>query len=216
MLQHLTSIVAIDRHGAIGCKNRLPWTIKSDLSFFRRTTLGNTVIMGRKTYDSIGGCLKGRTNLVLSHNSVLFRPSESCRLVNSVSETLAAAFSLNEDNTYIIGGAATYTEFAPLVDRYLVTVVEHVAPDADAFLSDEIMQEYSAWPCEEIASFPAEEGRDEFPFRIISYSAPDGRERSEARKALAHQYLSKRQTGSDGKNPPARKSRDTSEAAFLF
>lgn len=215
MLQHLTSIVAIDRLGAIGCRNQLPWTIKSDMAFFRQTTMGHTVVMGRKTFESIGSCLKGRTNLVLSHNTVLFSSTDSCRLVNSVEETLAGALSLGED-TYIIGGAATYTEFASLVDRYLITIVEHAAPDADAFLSQAIRDEFEGWPSEEIASHEAEPGRDDFPFRIMSYVAPDALERRELRKAQAHQYMTKRLNNPARKTTPPRKTKVSSQAAFSF
>ncbi|MCK9540925.1 MAG: dihydrofolate reductase [Novosphingobium sp.] len=216
MHQNLTSIVAIDRHGAIGCQNRLPWSIKSDMAFFRRTTMGHTVIMGRKTHDSIGGCLKGRTNLVLSHNAVLFPSTEACRLVNSVAETLAVADAVNCTETFVIGGAATYAEFAPFVDRYLVTMVSHDAPDADAFLSQQIRAEYSQWTASQIAEFPAKPGQDEFAFRIMSFVAPDADERREMRKAIANQFLAKRPNQAN-KTPKRRGSFDTSsQIAFSF
>lgn len=215
MYEHLTSIVAIDRQGAIGCKNRLPWSIKSDLAFFKRTTLNNIVIMGRKTYESIGGCLKGRTNLVLSHNTILFDSTETCKLVNSVDETLSETLSSKGKEVFVIGGAATYLEFAPLVDQYLVTIVDHHASDADAFLSDVIRNEFASWPAEQIGEFPAEPGRDEFAFRIIRYSAPDAAERAEQRKAIANRILSKRLNQSS-KSAYRRPPRESSQEAFSF
>jgi dihydrofolate reductase len=192
MHQHLTSIVAIDAQGAIGCKNRLPWSIKSDMAFFRATTLHNAVIMGRRTYESIGGCLRDRKNLVLSHSAVLFESTENCKLVNSVDEALAAASRVSDGETFVIGGAATYSEFAPYVDSYLVTVVEHHVEDADAFLEQDILAEFGSWPSEEIGRYPATPGRDQFAFRILRYSAPDAAERAEKREAIARSFLSKR------------------------
>jgi dihydrofolate reductase len=173
--------MAIDRHGAIGCQNRLPWSIKTDMSFFRHTTLGKTVIMGRKTFESIGGCLKGRTNLILSHNDVLFASTESCRLTLSVDEALAFIESRSIQEAYVVGGAATYLELAPFVDRYLVT-----------FVAREILEELKTWPNSELASHPADPGRDEFPFRIVEFVAPNAAERCEQRTALANQLLAKR------------------------
>jgi dihydrofolate reductase len=216
MRNHLTSIVAIDRRGAIGCKNRLPWSIKSDMAFFRKTTMGNAVIMGRKTYDSIGGCLKGRQNLVLSHSATLFPSTETCRLVNSVDESLAIGLKMGENESFVIGGAATYLEYAPLVDRYLVTMVDHEAEDADAFLATDIMNEFQSWKGEEIAYFPAEAGRDEFAFRILSFSAPDSHERLETRKALGNQFLSKALSQTKRSAGGSKLGQPALQSAFLF
>ena len=213
MRQNLTSIVAIDRRGAIGCKNRLPWSIKSDMAFFRRTTMDHTVIMGRKTYDSIGGPLKRRNNLVLSHNAVLFESTDGCVLVNSVEEALAK--SHQEQETFIVGGGATYTEFTHVVDRYLVTIVDHEADDADAFLAASIMAEFAAWPGQEMAQYAASPGQDEFAFRIMSYSAPDADERREMRKALANQHLEKR-LNVVHRSPPRRRPASGGPAAVSF
>ena len=189
MRHHLTSIVAIDTHGAIGCKNHLPWTIKSDLAFFRRTTLGHSIIMGRKTYDSVGGGLKGRTNLVLSHNTVLFKSNETCKHVGSVCEALATI--RRDENAFVVGGAATYIEFSRYVDRYLVTVVEHEAADADAFLSADILRDLKNWSVSEIGKFPAVSGKDEFPFTILEFLAPDAEMRRLRRDRIVGEYLEK-------------------------
>ena len=216
MIEHLTSIVAIDRRGAIGCKNHLPWSIKNDMKFFRRTTTGHTVVMGRKTYDSIGGCLTNRRNLVLSHTFGLFASSDDCKPVNSLEETMAEAVNIGDTETYVIGGAATYSVFAPFVDRYLVTQVDHVAEDADAFLSPELLGEFKGWQAEEVANYPALEGVDQFGFRIMQFDAPDAFERRELRKAMAHQWLG---SNAKTKSGPARArsaSLKAAQAAFSF
>lgn len=216
MRHYLTSIVAIDRRGAIGCKNRLPWSIKSDLAFFRKTTIGNNVIMGRKTFESIGGCLKGRTNFVLSHNVVLFDSTDTCKLVTSVGEALAMASPRDELETFVIGGAATYSEFAPFIDRYLVTIVDHVAEDADSFLDDNIRTEINSWNSAELGTFPAEPGRDDFGFRIVEYLAPDAQGRQERRKALASQLRAKALNQKPSRSDRRANSTPKSQAAFSF
>lgn len=192
MIDQLTSIVAVDRRGAIGCKNRLPWSIKSDLAFFKKTTLGNSVVMGRKTYESIGGRLPGRKNLVLSHNAVLFPSTDELRLVLSVDEALAKAMSDKTPQTFVVGGAATYEEFSELVDRYLVTIVDYETPGADAFLASDIIDEMQGWSSETLGSFAAEPGRDDYSFKIMSFTAPDVLERRAVRIARAERFMSNR------------------------
>lgn len=204
-LDNLTAIVAIDLRGAIGCRNSLPWRLRSDMKFFRETTTDNTVIMGRKTYDSIGGCLKHRKNVVLSHNGVLFPSTENCQLALSVEEALFRAAQLPEKECFVIGGAITYHQFAPFVDRYLVTIVDHAVADADATLSDRVMGAIRSWDRLELASFPASKGQDDFPFGIYELRAPDAEVRSASRERMIGEYkkrisqLSRRKSASRAK-----------------
>lgn len=181
----LTAIVALDRNGAIGCQNRLPWAIKSDMAFFRRTTMGHIVVMGRKTHASIGGCLKGRQNIILSHSAELFPTTENCNFVSAVSEALALVQSSAATEAFVVGGANTYEQFAEFVDRYLVTFVDHEAEDADAFLSSNVREAFSSWKTEELGCFPAVEGQDQFAFKIFSFTAPDIAYRQADRLSLA-------------------------------
>ena len=176
-LKTLTSIVAIDRHGAIGIQNALPWRLKNDLSFFKETTISNTVIMGRKTYESIGGFLPKRKNVVLTHNFDLFQGADDCRVALSLSEALYRAETDSSAEIFVVGGAQTYLLFAPLIDRYLVTLVDHVVPSADAFLDKSIMDDFRNWNHSEKASFPATPGIDEFPFRVLEVRPPDTNDR---------------------------------------
>jgi dihydrofolate reductase len=183
-MKTLTSIVAVNRQGAIGCKNQLPWRLRTDLNFFRRTTSHNVVILGRLTYESIGKCLPDRTNLVLSHNAVLFQSTPDCRIVCSIEEALFSAARFRSKEAFVIGGASTYEQFAPLVDRYLITVVEKNVPDADAFLSEEVFGDLDNWTKETIAEFPAVAGVDEVPFAIYEWTARNSAERQEQRQAI--------------------------------
>ncbi|CCA91048.1 dihydrofolate reductase [Novosphingobium sp. PP1Y] len=185
----LTAIVAIDRHGAIGCKNHLPWSIKSDMAFFRKTTTGNIVVMGRKTHDSIGGCLKGRENVILSRRAPLFNSTDSCRFVSELPEAIAAIECCSAKEAFVIGGAYTYEEFYNLVDRFLVTFVDHVAEDADAFLSKSIIDEFCDWRSEDLGEFPAVPGQDQYGFRIKCFTAPNLLNRRAYRAEIASRAL---------------------------
>ena len=190
-MKTLTSIVAVSRKGAIGCKNQLPWRLKTDLNFFRRTTSNNVVILGRMTYESIGKCLPDRTNLVLSHNAVLFQATADCSVVCSIEEALYSAARFRTKETFVIGGASTYEQFAPLVDRYLITVVEKDVPDADAFLSEAVFGDPDNWVKETIAEFPAVPGMDEVPFAIYEWVAKDSGQRQLRRQAILDNFAQK-------------------------
>jgi dihydrofolate reductase len=181
MRRHLTSIVAIDRNGAIGCKNHLPWQLKSDLAFFRKTTLGHSVVMGRKTFDSIGGCLKGRSNLILTKRASLYDGTENCQFFHTPYEALDVALHKNEDETFVIGGASTYSLFCEFVDRYIVTIVDCEASEPDAFLSEGIINMFSNWQKETIMEISASPGRDDHSFRVVSYTSPRSQEMSKLR-----------------------------------
>ena len=188
----LTSILAMDSKGAIGCKNALPWRLRSDLAFFKKTTTDSCVIMGRKTFESLGSkCLPSRDNVVLSHNNVLFPATERCKLALSISEALFTAEQFGAEETYVIGGGLTYSQFAPLVDRYLVTIVDHEVPQADAYVADDILSDLTKWSRDEIAKYPATVGQDDHPFAVYEIWAPDADARATKRAELITSYRAK-------------------------
>ncbi len=194
-LHRLTSIVAIDLRGAIGCDNTLPWRLKSDMAFFREQTVGNTVIMGRKTYNSIGSKpLPRRNNIILSHNTVLFEAVPSRQLALSVDEALYRAGKNSDEECFVIGGAQTYEQFDELVDRYLVTVVDHEVPNADAFLSSSVLRSFREWERMELSSFGASSDQDEFAFSIFEIKAPNAGSRRLRRQQIIESYASKAET----------------------
>jgi dihydrofolate reductase len=162
----LTAIVACDRNGAIGRAGGLPWRIRSDLAFFKATTLGHPVIMGRTTAESIGRPLPGRANIVLTPRGLA---GEGWVQVPSPQAALAACAAAP---AFVIGGAQVYAAFAPLVARWLVTHVEAEVADADAFLDPALLEQWSAWPAEELARHPAAPPADEYAIRIMAYAAP--------------------------------------------
>jgi len=122
----LTLVVAMARNRVIGLDNRLPWRLPEDLRFFKRVTLGKPVIMGRRTHESIGRPLPGRSNIVLTAQADY--PAAGCRVAHSLAQALAAAEPAAE--AMVIGGAAVYAQLLPCADRiYLTEVAAAVAGD---------------------------------------------------------------------------------------
>jgi len=115
----ITMIAAMARNRTIGIDNKLPWRIPDDMAFFKRTTTGTTVVMGRKTLQSFGGPLPNRRNVVLTR-SADFR-EEGCEVVHSVEEALE---KLRGEDLMIIGGEQIYRLFLPHADRLLLTEID--------------------------------------------------------------------------------------------
>lgn len=113
-------IVAVAKNGTIGDKNALLWHISEDMRFFKRTTSGHPVIMGRKTYDSLGRPLPNRTNVVISRTA---QHIEGCQVARSLEE--AVAMFPAEEEVFIIGGAQIYALALEIADRIYLTRVEH-------------------------------------------------------------------------------------------
>ncbi|NJD32902.1 MAG: dihydrofolate reductase [Gammaproteobacteria bacterium] len=121
-------IVATDEHGGIGLRGGLPWHLPNDLKRFKALTMGKPIVMGRRTYDSIGRALPGRTNIVVTRQPGL--AIDGCRVVPSLAAALAAAGDAEE--TCVIGGAGIYREALPLAATLYVTRV-HATVGADTF-----------------------------------------------------------------------------------
>ena len=123
-------IVAISENNAIGRNNELLWHISADLKFFKKQTLGWPVIMGRKTFESIGRALPGRANIVISRN---FNTGEEVEVVGSLKEAFAIAESTNLEKCFVMGGGQIYAQALEFADRLVVTHVHTVIDDADTF-----------------------------------------------------------------------------------
>ena len=124
----ITIIVARDRQGGIGRNNALPWHLPEDLQHFKSTTMGHPIIMGRKTFESIGRPLPGRRNLVVSRNPDWTHPG--CERATSIEEAVMHCAASPE--VFVIGGAQLYQQALPLADRLLITEVD-VDAQADTF-----------------------------------------------------------------------------------
>ena len=127
-------IVARADNGVIGVDNQLPWHLPCDLKYFKQVTMGKPVVMGRKTFESIGRPLPGRTNVVITRNAIWSAPGT--RVVGSLADALMLATAQADldgaDEVMVIGGATLYREAIDQVDRMYVTQV-HVSPYGDAF-----------------------------------------------------------------------------------
>lgn len=132
-MARLALIAAVALNGVIGRDNALPWRLPGDLRFFKRTTLGKPVVMGRKTWDSIGGkALPGRTNIVLTRDPAFAPPAAVVR--HGFGEALALARAIADrdgvDEFCVIGGESLFREALPLADRIYFTEVM-VEPPGD-------------------------------------------------------------------------------------
>ena len=123
MIEHkptISMIAALDEKGVIGVDGGLPWRLSAELKWFRASTLGKPVVMGRKTYDSIGRPLPKRLNIVMTRSADY--EAAGCVVVGSVAEALAACG--NAEEVMIIGGEAIYHLFLPLTTRLYLSFVE--------------------------------------------------------------------------------------------
>ena len=116
----LSIVVAMDSNRLIGKDNGLPWHLPADLAFFKKLTTGNTILMGRKTFDSIGRPLPNRRNIVITRNADI--EITDCEVVNSIEKALSLVQS--ETEVMVIGGAKLYQQILPIADRLYITQVE--------------------------------------------------------------------------------------------
>lgn len=128
----IIGIAAVDRKGAIGKGGKLPWHYSADMKFFRQTTTGHAVVMGRKTWLTIGKPLKNRLNIVLSRDSNI-EPQESLLVLSDVDSVIAFSEKLTTD-LFVIGGAQVYEAFLPHIDQWIITQVPLTVSGADAFM----------------------------------------------------------------------------------
>lgn len=126
-------IVARSRNGVIGKENKLLWHISEDLKRFKSLTLGHPIIMGRKTYESIGRPLPERQNIIITRNKEFLAPD--CVVVGSLEEALEIASEKDKEEIFIIGGAEIYKQAFPLTDRLYITEV-NLEVEGDAFFPD--------------------------------------------------------------------------------
>ncbi len=132
MLRPLALIVARARNGVIGARGTLPWRIPEDLKHFRRVTTGHAIVMGRKTYESIGRPLPDRRNIVVSRQPALVLAG--CEVAPSLESALVLARATDPE-PIVIGGAELYREALPAATRVFLTDV-HAEPEGDAFFPE--------------------------------------------------------------------------------
>jgi dihydrofolate reductase len=138
----ITAIVAIAKNFAIGKDGKLPWHYSSDLKFFKETTAGNAVVMGFRTWESIGKALPKRLNIVLSRSAALENRADVL-LLRSRDEVLALARYLKGD-LFIIGGAQTFEAFSDVIEKWIVTEIPETVEDADAFMPEDFLSGFQS------------------------------------------------------------------------
>ncbi len=116
----LSLIWAMDNNRLIGSDNALPWKLSADMAWFKKNTMGKPILMGRKTYDSIGRPLPGRSNLILTRQQGL--QVEGCTVTNTVDEALAAAN--DADEVMVMGGAEIYAQLFDQAERLYITEID--------------------------------------------------------------------------------------------
>ena len=156
----LILIAAVARNRVIGRDNALPWRLKADLAHFKRCTMGSPILMGRKTWESLGRPLPGRRHLVLSRDPA-YRV-EGLEVFATPEAAIAAA--ADSPRLFVIGGAEIYRQMLPFADRLLLTEVE-ASPDGDARFPDLPSGEFLE--CERIAH-PADADNDH-PYAFVTY-----------------------------------------------
>ncbi len=120
-MTHLSLIVAMDENRLIGSDNQLPWHLPADLAFFKRTTMGKPIVMGRKTFESIGKALPGRRNIVITRDPD-FTVSD-CEIVNSIEAALRCCTA--DEEVMLIGGASLYQQTIGQATRMYITRIHH-------------------------------------------------------------------------------------------
>lgn len=159
-------VAAIDRNSALGYQNQLLCTLKNDMKHFKQLTMGNPIVMGRKTFESIGRALPGRANLVLTRDTE-YDPSPDVYVYNSVADILREyeEYGNGEVDLCVIGGGEVYSQFLPYADTIELTIINHSFPKADAFFPQFSLDEF------EVVSNvfnPADE-ENEYDHHFVSY-----------------------------------------------
>ena len=123
MTQTVSIIAALAKNNrAIGLNNQLLWHISEDLKRFKKLTLGHPIIMGQKTFESIGKALPGRSNIVLTQNTAFTAPT--CLIAYSIDDAIKKASELDDKEIFIIGGGQVYTQTIGIADKLYLTLVE--------------------------------------------------------------------------------------------
>lgn len=133
----VSMIAAVGKNLELGKNNDLIWHFKEDMKFFKDTTMGHTVVMGRKTFESLPKALPGRKNIVISSNAQY--QAQGATVVTSVEEALQIA---DNEEVFVIGGGKIYAEFLPYADKLYLTEIDAECTDADTYFPQFNKSEY--------------------------------------------------------------------------
>ena len=156
----LTIIAAIANNNALGKDNQLIWHLPADLKRFKQVTLGHHIIMGRKTFESLGKPLPNRTTIIITRNKNYM--VEGCIVVNSLEEAIKSAQT--DENPFILGGAEIYKQAMTVADALDLTFVHH-AFNADAFFPE---IDYNTWKETYREDLKADE-KNKYDYSFVKY-----------------------------------------------
>jgi dihydrofolate reductase len=159
----LSLMAALSTNNVIGRDNDVPWRLSTDLKRLKAMTMGHHVILGRKTYESVGKPLPGRTNLVITRQEG-YAP-EGVTVVHSLAEAVRVATRAGEEEAFILGGAEIYTQAMHRADRMYLTRV-HAEVEGDTWFPD--FDDVSEWRLTDAEHFDADE-KNEYPFSFLTY-----------------------------------------------
>lgn len=159
----LSIIAALSTNNVIGRNNDIPWRLSTDLKRFKALTMGHHLLMGRKTYESVGRPLPGRVTVVITRQEG-FAP-EGVTVVHSLEEAIRVAAAANDAEAFIAGGAEIYQQSMHRADRMYLTRV-HADVEGDTFFPD--FDDVSEWRLTDAEHFDADE-KNEHPFSFLTY-----------------------------------------------
>jgi dihydrofolate reductase len=155
-------IVAMGRQNQIGLNGTMPWHLSDDLKNFKKITSGHTIIMGRKTFDSIGRALPKRLNFVITSDPARITAFEVCSF-NKLEKAIEKARLFDKD-IFIIGGASIYRQALPVADSLIITHVDYNG-DADTYFP---VIDWNNWKIKSRKSFFKNE-KNEYDFEVVEY-----------------------------------------------
>jgi dihydrofolate reductase len=159
---HISILAAVAENGVIGRDGRLPWHLGDDLKRFKRLTMGHTIVMGRKTWESIGRPLKGRRMVVITRQTD-YR-AEGVEVMSGLDRALEVAATVGEEQVFVIGGGEIYRLALPRADRLYITRV-HANVEGDAYFPE---LDANAWRMVESDAHAANDENDH-PFTFETY-----------------------------------------------
>ena len=162
----ISIIVAMDEKGGIGLNGKLPWHIGSDLVRFKKFTMGHHLVMGRKTYESIGKALPGRKTIIVTRNPNY--QVDNCIIAHSCEEAIAIARANGDDEVFVIGGSEIFSEVIDQVDVIYLTRV-HAQTPTDTFFPN---FNFAEWKVIDQVEHPHDENND-FPSTFYKLSRKD-------------------------------------------
>lgn len=158
----ISAIVATAKNNVIGRSNDIPWYLPADLKYFKRTTLGHHVVMGRKSFQSIGRPLPKRTNVIVTRDP--FFIASGCIVTHSLEQALAIAKSNGEEEAFIIGGGEIYRQSMELLDKLYLTEVD-LEVEGDVFFPKINEEEWTEIFRQE--NEPDEKNEHRYTFRVL-------------------------------------------------